>query len=377
MVINPVLLFLLVTADIVLTTSNNLPFCDTEVNKTSLCLLSQDYDPTLPPKDPSPCLILPVIGIITAEIDDENQSITIFMEIKLSWLTKQLNLTSDSNWYRIQKPQSIWHPSLYFENMVNIRKQVGHGKDSNVEFWFHNSRQRMWYSEFAEITVACQMDFTSFPLDSHECNVTFGAYDFNVEAIKYEATNVAYLTNMITRQGQTLLVTGSTSPYKVAITQIQPFSMAFRTKSSLESKFSQTGFKINLKRKGIGSLTSTLYIPTATFAIFVHISYLMHHKDAIPGRTGLIVTMFLMSSNVYIGVNAPTRRGFSYVEAWIIGSQIPLVLALLEFGLILGIQKYSKEIDIDFKKVDFFSLITSLSFYIVFNACYWAVIKSN
>ena len=212
------------------------------------------------------------------------------------------------------------------------------------------------------------MKFDNFPSDSNLCKITFGAYDFNNAWITYDLADIAYANKMIEHKDQTLSFQGLTSPFELQIFQVQPFLTSFKTKAS-NSKFSQTGFAIFLKREEMGSLHSTLYIPTATYAIFVHASYMMHH-DAIPGRIGLIVTMFLMSSNVYIGVEAPKRRGFSYIETWIIGSQIPIILALIEFGLILGIQKYSEKC-LDFRRMDLFSLVTSLLFYASFNFYYW------
>ena len=36
---------------------------------------------------------------------------------------------------------------------------------------------------------------------------------------------------------------------------------------------------------------------------------------------GLLVTLHLISSNVYNSLNAPQKRGFSYIEVWMIGAQ--------------------------------------------------------
>ena len=41
----------------------------------------------------------------------------------------------------------------------------------------------------------------------------------------------------------------------------------------------------------------------------------------VPGRMGLLVTLHLISSNVYNSLNAPQKRGFSYIEVWMIGAQ--------------------------------------------------------
>ena len=56
---------------------------------------------------------------------------------------------------------------------------------------------------------------------------------------------------------------------------------------------------------------------------------------------GLLVTLFLISSNVYNSVNAPDKRGFSYIETWMIGAQGVILFSLLEYGLVLGWKKYS------------------------------------
>ena len=57
---------------------------------------------------------------------------------------------------------------------------------------------------------------------------------------------------------------------------------------------------------------------------------------------GMILTLYLISANVYNAVDAPTTRGFSYIEVWILGTQAPILLALLEYGFILHLKKTSK-----------------------------------
>ena len=52
---------------------------------------------------------------------------------------------------------------------------------------------------------------------------------------------------------------------------------------------------------------------------------------------GLIVTLYLMLINTFTSVNAPKTRGFSYIEMWFVGVQIPIVWALLEYGIILAV----------------------------------------
>ena len=54
----------------------------------------------------------------------------------------------------------------------------------------------------------------------------------------------------------------------------------------------------------------------------------------------MLVTLCLISSNVYIAVDAPLQRGFSYIEVWFLGMQLPILFAIVEYSLILGMNKF-------------------------------------
>ena len=54
---------------------------------------------------------------------------------------------------------------------------------------------------------------------------------------------------------------------------------------------------------------------------------------------GMIVTLYLISANVYNSVEAPKARDFSLIEIWMLGTQFPILLALFEYGIILHLKK--------------------------------------
>ena len=114
---------------------------------------------------------------------------------------------------------------------------------------------------------------------------------------------------------------------------------------------------------------------------------------------GLLVTLYLISSNVYSSLQAPIQRGFSYIEIFLIGTQGVIFFAILEYGFVLAWMKYSNifnesgkkvissnsnqkkgswftdsqmSLDIKIKVVDMISLIISVVFFLLFNAIYWA-----
>ena len=114
---------------------------------------------------------------------------------------------------------------------------------------------------------------------------------------------------------------------------------------------------------------------------------------------GMLVTLCLISSNVYIAVDAPLQRGFSYIEVWFLGMQLPILFAIVEYSLILGMNNFliGKDVNVKVtmmgpigKKVlfskenmeflayflDLISFISSAILFIIFCFIYWVSLDS-
>ena len=101
-------------------------------------------------------------------------------------------------------------------------------------------------------------------------------------------------------------------------------------------------------------------------------------------------------------MKAPSGRGFSYIEIWLLGIQIPILLAIVEYGILLTIKRMSKkeaqetkihlihsgketqiksqkvqDLDQIGKTMDKWTFIGSLSFIVIFNIVYWSVTSSR
>ena len=104
---------------------------------------------------------------------------------------------------------------------------------------------------------------------------------------------------------------------------------------------------------------------------------------------GMILMLYLISTNVYNSVNAPYDRGFSYIEIWMLGAQFPILLAFFEYGYILYLKKTEAKIgeqnqaiyprdpkptmDDMIKKLDFVIMTISFVFYVTFALLYWFI----
>ena len=56
---------------------------------------------------------------------------------------------------------------------------------------------------------------------------------------------------------------------------------------------------------------------------------------------GLLVTLSLINSNIYTNIDAPPERDFSQIEVWMIGVQVVIILALIEYGFLLAWKRFN------------------------------------
>ena len=138
--------------------------------------------------------------------------------------------------------------------------------------------------------------------------------------------------------------------------------------------------EMDFRRKNLGAVIGSYFVPTGTFSVFSLVSYSIE-PNMVPGRLALLVTLELISANVYIAVKHPESRGFSYIEIWMFGSQFPILLALLEYGFVLYLKKVVKISNQDemkmfedkIKKLDLVTMIFSFCSFTMFASIYWSV----
>ena len=80
------------------------------------------------------------------------------------------------------------------------------------------------------------------------------------------------------------------------------------------------------------------YFPTGFFALLSLVSFSID-LQMVPGRLGLLVTLYLIMTNVYISVEGPKSRGFSYIEIWFVGMQIPIIFGIMEYAMLLTMKR--------------------------------------
>ncbi len=230
--------------------------------------------------------------------------------------------------------KQIYNPTLKFKNIKDIARERKYGFRDEDSF-FLIPPHWLEYHQALKVTIYCPFDFTSYPFDSHQCQFNFGASDLTTDYLELEPTWIRYNQSLIkpgNNQGK-LEIKQKWIPFKVTLEEIQPFV-------HFEAGFyySYAGLKIRLVRTSLGQLMSRFFIPTGIFALTSLISYAID-PNVVPGRLGLLITTWLIASNVHNAVDGPTNRGFSYVEVWMIGMQITIFMAILEYGILLTFKR--------------------------------------
>ena len=154
----------------------------------------------------------------------------------------------------------------------------------------------------------------------------------------------------------------------IQVSSQSPFTMVMNGYN-----YSVAGIIFGFKRANLGALMSGYFLPTGLYSIVSIVSFAID-KDQVAGRFGIIVTLFLITTNTYNAIEAPDDRGISYIEVWMMGTSIPISLALLEYGFILALEKffgYTK----DTKIYDTLAVILVLGFHATFQLYFWFTVS--
>ena len=102
---------------------------------------------------------------------------------------------------------------------------------------------------------------------------------------------------------------------------------------------------------------------------------------------GLLITIFLINTNIYNSVNAPKDRGLSFIEMWILGIDFQILAAIIEYSYVIlqkrkrvSVMDYDSVEDTDYdsklRMIDRYSLIASFAYFIMFQTIFWLIVFS-
>ena len=239
-------------------------------------------------------------------------------------------------------------------------------KTPSYEYFWHSPPHYFEYAEYLSLTVGCSIKFTSYPFDSHQCELFFYAPDFAIHRLEF---STAVLAKDEWNVENPDVIEYHALPFRITAKSVDPFPFVMSGYN-----YSNSGILLGFKRNNFGALLSGYFVPTGLYSLASILSFAIA-KEQVPGRLGMIVTLLLISANTYNALDAPSDRGVSYIEIWMIGTILPILLALLEFGLLLTLDKIGYDKKMRMKLWDLLAAILVLIFHLVFQLYFWTTVS--
>ena len=390
MVITSILSFLLLLVVNLSEASRKLPLCSETTKEEVLCSLVEDYNHLKVPEMPTEYISeITLRGV--QEIDESKHRVTFSTEMGMRWEDKRLSISNstDLKQWKYSKVNhhmnDIWIPELYFPNTISLKKaDAFKGKHyRNVFYLKYGDRNMILLSDVLLVTIECKMNFADFPFDQQLCEWSYRGYEHGTSELILKApvlvSNEVKTYNYVPFN-QSITFSSSGLPFDVEMLAPESTTIPILDASNT---YSLVSMKINLKRNAreFNKLLISYYLPSGSFAILSAFSFFIT-PEVVPGRMGMLVTIFLVETAIYGSVEAPPLRGFTYIELWYIGVQIPIIFAIIEYGMTLAALKYSG-VDSHMKyfpegtttgdvskKVDLISFFLSFTFIVIFICSY-------
>ena len=347
-------------------------FCeDIESNgPAQICTNFANYSKTQFPQ-PFPCLLdvlLDVQDII--KIDENEQTIQLIVKITKAWNDTRVSLKFNEEnkpinfpWFHFSKDTDVWIPKIHFFNSIDTF-EVSAAHDE-LEY---QEPSQFYLVQNLNLKLSCEMTFHEFPFDTHLCFILFDNVFGGTKFVVFNQIQVVY------HPGQNSYF-GNAEKHQ--------FDVTFEALNSTDKCdhgycVSQGNIQLKLERKQreLWAMVAQFYLPTFTFGFLALISYFIP-IETVPGRMGLLVTLYLIATNLYISFDAPANRGFSYLDLWMLGTILPIITAILEYGILLAVSKYGHGTflgkTVHSKQIDLITFGMSLSLMVIFDVSYWLV----
>ena len=356
--------------------------CIEEKKKNMICIASDDYVDNVPP-DSSTNINIAINVRDIVDINESKQTLTFLIDFVVWWKDERLSASNGTDQLPINGPgldisnyiKDVWVPEVSFSNSVKIEKSKGMKESSLKKLWYRSYKSRLQFYETFTIEFTCNMKFDLFPFDQHNC--TLDALSLNQNVLVHNL----YLGVNESYEIREKMLDASGQPFDVhANPELNTVSIKW---SKVGITLSQAVVNLHLKRNNaqLGTLMISFYIPSMAFCIFSKFSFFVKPEN-VPGRMGMLITIFLVETAIYGSVDAPKFRGFGFIERWYIGVQTPIIFAILEYGFLLMVLKYKDQnakIKVGGKKtsleklmktIDISSFFLALAYSISFNLYY-------
>ena len=269
------------------------------------------------------------------EIDDDKLTMTFDLYFKVKWMEprSQINTSSDK-WSKeatvidgdehylipLENMVDLWIPAFEIHNLEMYKPQTVLRETASLRI---NGTKFLRYIVKVKIVLNCQMAYDNYPFDFHTCFFRVGSFYNPIEI--WDCTSKVYSDSSRQRNLQ----------YHIDITDLR------RNESKIEETLSgrtwaTCGFKIAIVRKK-SQIFVQVYLTSVLLVALSWVSFIIN-PEVVPGRMGLLVTVFLMLITLFISVkrDAPSSNGFlNAADLFVIVCIGHVFFGFLEYAFVL------------------------------------------
>lgn len=226
---------------------------------------------------------------------------------------------------------SVWLPDLFFRNG---KKGYVHSMTLPNYLMRLNSNGMLLYSQKITMRFSCQMNLSTFPMDSQECIMDIGSYGYTLDQLKF-----------VWRQKEPIIIADN-----IQIPEFNPSTDPTTFDCSREAGTS-TGNYTCLKasfhlRRQLGSYLASTYIPNVLIVMVSWLNFWVS-VEAIPARItlGLLTLLGILTQATGMSNSLPRVSYIKAIDIWIIACIIFVIGALIEFAMASMIARRRKSED--------------------------------
>ena len=275
--------------------------CNSSSTFTSIINLPTNYNPGEMPSIPTEVLTRFEVNNIR-EINDKKMTVTIEFYQEMTWIDNRIQTNFPDSVLKIggipltnKQLKQIWTPPLWIQNLFAF--ELRSIFDPTIGLYIHRKTKcqiieccstlekendtlytAVTFNFEARATIYCNFDFTWYPLDTQDCKFIMSS--------AYPIPNVV-IFRLASAEFGTTFNNSNTEDFKL--------DLIF---NNITTPFSGISFDMKMKRSLLPYFMR-YYLPCIVMVAVSFTNFLISFSS-IPGRIGLLVTLFLTMVNVLI-----------------------------------------------------------------------------
>jgi len=329
---------------------------------TAPVCIKDGYDTFRMPFPDKPNKISVILGVDSViGVDEKDFSFTFAGYLNLEWNEPRLEIRNNNQDNTGMMPveagimKELWMPNLFIYNLKTLDVIEVLSTMSGV--WINNNKDIL-YSAAAHMKIFCSMDFTWFPFDTQNCYFRAGSYSYDDKRMTFTITAAMEKPNTP--------IELNPLPYAIDL-ESEDHTISFAEMGLGNFSVGTATFKFSRKSAPYIPL---YFLPSAIFVMISLMSFLVPAEDY-TSRLILLLLPLVMLQHVYSHVSDVIPRvSVTSMDVWMIVSFIIVLLALLEYIIIMASKVHKKSGVLDTMNIDrkcaMFLVPTYIGFVVVY-----------